>query len=127
MTSNKLLLRYGVLTVLVIMTVGIYILLTGLSLRQKIQAQLFVEDTRSARVYVSQDCTLNTDKLEFIQDSSTEIVLGVDSIKNEPNQYCVYLTSDIPLDVYLKGNTYVSGFIYLQKKSLLTLVMEKIF
>ena len=121
MTINKFFLRYDVLIVLFIMAIGFYNLSSGLLLRQKTQAQLFYLGLKSAKAYISRDSMLNADRIVFILDSSYEIIFQIDSIKYETTQQCIYLTSEIPLDKYLKGNTYTSGYIILQRKTLLKL------
>lgn len=60
MTLKNIFLRYGVFAVLILMTIGLYFLLQILSIRQKVQVQLFVTGPHTAVAYLPEG-TLTSD------------------------------------------------------------------
>lgn len=127
MTLKNIFLRYGVFAVLNLMTIGLYFLLQILSIRQKVQVQLFVTGPHTAVAYLPEG-TLTSDKtFAFSLTATSEFQFRIDSIRHEPSQQCVYLTSAHSLQRQFGGNSFISGYRYQDKKSLWALVKEKIF
>ena len=117
MTVKSFFLRYGLLVILFLMILGICVLFQTLSIRQKVHVQLFVTGPHTAVAYLSKEALSNT--------QTSCIYFHIDSISQEPSQQCLNLTYSDSLLKQFRGNSFVTGYSYRERKSLWKIIKEK--
>lgn len=125
MTVKSFFLRYGLLVILFLMILGICVLFQTLSIRQKVHVQLFVTGPHTAVAYLSKDALSNTQTFVFFQSTTSCIYFHIDSISQEPSQQCLNLTYSDSLLKQFRGNSFVTGYSYRERKSLWKIITEK--
>lgn len=132
MNMHKIILRYGVFVLLLLMVTGILFFLERFEIREKSTVQIFVVSEHLCRCYTELDGTSHFQKgdtLEIEQTITGNQKFILDSTSTEPRHRVWMLRSLNPetdMKVLLRGNSYTQGFIFKKKTKLRKLVLRKL-
>ena len=122
---KKIIFKYGFYTILITLLIGLYIISDNIKIRTKIPINIVADNTQ-IRVYVNKNNYLPTinDSVDIELTSIGMQRIAVKDIKEEP--LCVVLFSDIDYNTVLKGNTYITGYLFIRTVKLKDLIIHKI-
>lgn len=129
---KKVLLRYGVFAILLLMSAGILFIMNEFEIRQKASVQLFVTGERDCVAYVARVPNLgfvSGDTVQIDQTLGGRLAFVVDSVVAEPASLVLRLRAageDAPLWQQLGGNSYTQGYVFTGNMKLSKLIVRKI-
>lgn len=130
---RRIILKYGVFAILIIMSAGLLVILNRFEIRTKASVTLFLDSRKSCIAYMSnnESATISIgDTLAITQTTADgELRLIVKSITKEPNNMVLELDStnkEKSIKQELKGNTCSSGFVFTGKIKLMELVLKQL-
>lgn len=116
-------LRYGILSLLLTMLVGMVLFMGSIELRTK-QSAVFIQTGNDIRVYLDPSNSPSyreQDSLTVVQTNQGDFTFVIEHVVQEPGHKVLYVKypDGLPaLKKRLGGNTLISGFVFSEKEKL---------